>query len=86
MENDPCVRALRELDAAILAIEQMCPYELEEDIHPWGEFTPAELRALILAEAGPDRAKRARYFRYVLEYFDRDEAEPRVAAARALLG
>ena len=78
--------AIREgLEMILREFEQMCPFELEEDIYAWDEYTAAELRALILGEAGQDWAKRARYYGYVLGFFGRDEGEPRVVAARALL-
>jgi hypothetical protein len=84
MEERP-IRTLGELRAAALAIKRLHSLALDEDVHVWDRFTPGQVRALILAEAGPDRAKRARYLNYLLEYFDWNEAEPRVAAARALL-
>lgn len=95
MENAPAAPEAVSADAApairegieriLREFEQMCPYELEEDVYAWDEYSAADLRALILGEAGQDRAKRARYYGYVLEYFGRDEGEPRVVAARALL-
>jgi hypothetical protein len=78
--------AIREgLERILREFEQMCPFERVEDIYAWDEYTAAELRALILGEAGQDWAKRACYYGYVLGFFGGDEGEPRVVAARALL-